>query len=555
MTTTKIDPRFRRESKKKNKVVLDSRFKGMFTDEDFISPVTLDKYGRKIDSNEEKNNLERFYRLDDDENGSETLADNAVASCDDDGDGDFQTNITTSTTDNNTDDDSDEEVLEGQHAMEEILSSHPLVNENIPSGEPTERLAVMNLDWDAIRADDIFTLANAFKPQIGRIISCQVYPSSFGKERMQRESVEGPAKEIFTEKERPDDGEDYNSESLRKYQFERMRYYYAVIVCDSVETAKAVYRNCDGNEFERSANYLDFRYIPPHVTFSPVEDGPLHSECYALPENYTPKHSLVTEALQSSKVSLTWDKDDQHRATALKQGNSRIKASSAEVDLSAYLASSSSEDDGDDDDDNHHKNNINNSNNENLRDEYRKKLLSSTPINVFERPSRSGDEGGDMEITFTGAFDNLSQSSEGENDDRDDPTPFTKYLARREEKSKKEKVPEKVVNPTKKDKRLKRKKKEEEERDLALLVDDDDDEEEEFSSAVKASKKSSSTKTTTTRSSGSGTFFDANDPRFEEIYKDSSYALDPSDPSFRRTDGTEKMIKERQKRQKFTDYQ
>lgn len=538
---TKIDPRFRRESKKNSKVVLDSRFKGMFTDKDFTSPIPLDKYGRKIDSNEEKENLERFYQLNEDSDASDASSNSIDHSLQK-----SSPSLSSSSSEQNTDDDSDEERDTDTHAMEDILSSHPLVNENIPEGLPTNRLAVMNLDWDAIRADDLFTLVSAFKPQIGHIESCQIFPSSFGKERMLRESMEGPAHEIFTKNNSDNNGEDYNSESLRKYQFERMRYYYAVIVCDSVETAIAIYRSCDGNEFERSANYLDFRYIPSELTFSPITDGPVHSECFSLPENYIPKHSLVTEALQSSKVSLTWDTDDQHRKSALKLGNSKVKASSAEVDLSAYLASSSSSDDDNDivggggsslsEDD------VTSS--KATRDEYRKKLLSNPKTNIFERPSRAGaeDEDGDMEITFKGAFDNQTSSSEEEEDggsgggdnQNHDPTPFTKYLTRREEKSKKEKVPEKVVSkqPTKKDKRLKRKEKEREERDLSLLVDDDEHEK-----------------------NIANLVFNAKDPRFEAIYEDSSYALDPSDPSFRRTGGMEEMIKERQKRKKFTENQ
>jgi hypothetical protein len=39
------------------------------------------------------------------------------------------------------------------------------------------------------------------------------------------------------------------------------RYYYAVAVFDSAETAASVYNQCDGLEFERSSNVLDLRCI------------------------------------------------------------------------------------------------------------------------------------------------------------------------------------------------------------------------------------------------------------------------------------------------------
>lgn len=93
--------------------------------------------------------------------------------------------------------------------------------------DPTRRIAVVNMDWDHLRAADLFavfrsvlTLAKdpaaqrkreamaarsgrkAAKqtdegPVHGEVLSVRIYPSEFGKERMKREDMEGPAAEVF----------------------------------------------------------------------------------------------------------------------------------------------------------------------------------------------------------------------------------------------------------------------------------------------------------------------------------------------------------------------
>ena len=75
-----------------------------------------------------------------------------------------------------------------------------------------------------------------------------IYPSEFGKERMQHEDKFGPGQFLreFDEREgnRGEDGEadegdpdeTISQRRLRLYEMQKMKYYYAVLVCDSVGT-------------------------------------------------------------------------------------------------------------------------------------------------------------------------------------------------------------------------------------------------------------------------------------------------------------------------------
>ena len=362
------DPRYRLPSKKQ-KVKLDKRFTRKFKDEDFTRRAKVDRYGRPIQNDAEQRKLREKFELEDEDDDSSDEPD------DDDevqrelarverrhdplreGKLDQGSSSEESSTDEDTEDDNEEVEEEAELAPSK---------EEVPIGEVSTRIAIVNLDWDNIRAQDLMAVFSSFSPSTGRLLKAAVYPSEFGRERMEREEMEGPPKEIFAANDKasedesdseeeedeediknsiikPDDGSEFDSAALRQYQLERLRYYYAVLTFSNKATAKAIYDAVDGTEYLSTANFFDLRFIPEDMDFS--QDKP-RDACEQLPSGYKP-NEFVTDALQHSKVKLTWDQEDRSRKDAQARAFKGGRAEIDENDLKAYLGSDSSEDEDD----------------------------------------------------------------------------------------------------------------------------------------------------------------------------------------------------------------
>ncbi|XP_032207323.1 ESF1 homolog [Mustela erminea] len=215
-----------------------------------------------------------------------------------------------------------------EHAWRELDKDAPRAD------EVTRRLAVCNMDWDRLKAKDLLALFNSFKPKGGVIFSVKIYPSEFGKERMKEEQVQGPVELLSIPEDAPE--KDWTSrEKLRDYQFKRLKYYYAVVDCDSPETAGKIYEDCDGLEFESSCSFIDLRFIPDDTTF---DDEPKDVASEVDLTAYKPKY-FTSAAMGTSTVEITWDETDHERITTL---NRKFKKEELlDMDFQAYLASSS----------------------------------------------------------------------------------------------------------------------------------------------------------------------------------------------------------------------
>ncbi len=368
--------------------------------------------------------------------------------------------------------------------------------EKIPRGDDTHRLAAVNLDWDHVRAKDIYkvfssivsptaavTAAEALQahrraaaepsssrkaaPAIsqvrGKLLHVRVYPSDFGKERMAKEDLEGPPPEIFKGKRsgaasdsedeeittktivQVDEGGEFDEEALRKYQLDRLRYYYAVATFDGKETARHVYNEIDGTEMERTANVFDLRFVPDGMEFPDGEEGrdaEFRDEATEDAANYKGV-DFKTDALRHSRVKLTWDQDDPERTklTRLVSRGGLTKDQLRQDDFKAYLASDTESEPDEDE-----------VAAKNGRDRLRALLnvdgddagfgkKGKRSGGVFDDPSRDDDEQGEMQITFMpGLSEAVGRKAANATKEGGDETTLEKYVRKQKEKKERKKA-------------------------------------------------------------------------------------------------------------------
>lgn len=247
------------------------------------------------------------------------------------------------------------------------IDSDAFENEAIPyvDGEESTSLAIINMDWDHIKAADLYVVLHSFLPATGKLEHVRVFMSEFGRERLAQEAVKGPALDIYIDKEREkifaeyrknmDDGavefkntkqvpitklsseyhniKDYfdaNTDeaeaaaenAIRRYELDRMRYAFAIAKFNSVQTASNIYSQLNGVLFERSSCILDLRvvmledeaqFLEGDKLVPVAEGGWMMDECFAFPQLYSAKDDFETKALQKTKPELTWDQTDPDR--------------------------------------------------------------------------------------------------------------------------------------------------------------------------------------------------------------------------------------------------
>lgn len=441
------DPRFQRVPKRESKVTIDSRFNRMFTDKKFgTSSAPVDKRGRpkrqKTDSS-----LRHYYRIEEEDtkDAKKKRKDEVLSSEEEEEDskkrkrkeevlsseeeeesesGSEELEDLETESDDDAGGSEEEETSSSSSSDEEEEDMENVEVENVPViEEGTRRLAVVNMDWRHVRAVDLFVVLRSFLPKGGQILSVSVYPSEFGLQRMKEEEVRGPVGLFDDENEKSDEDDDDNDEidydKLRAYEKSRLRYYYAVVECDSVATADYLYKSCDGVEFERSSNVLDLRFIPDSMDFK----HPPRDVATEAPLGYEGL-DFHTKALQHSNIPVSWDEDEPQRVKTLKQKFNADQL--AELELKEFLASDESETDNDEaDNDMEDESDKKNK----KRDKYRALIQSG------DGSDEDQEEGQDMEVTFNTGLEDLSKRIL-EKKDKKSETVWEAYLRKRREKKK-----------------------------------------------------------------------------------------------------------------------
>ncbi|XP_037545539.1 ESF1 homolog [Nematolebias whitei] len=521
-----------------------------------------------------------------------------------------QGNIETSS-DEDDDDDNDADAILRQEEEEIEHDWGELCKDAVRGDEASSRLAVCNMDWDRIKAKDLLVLFGSFVPKGGAVLSVKIYPSQFGKERLKMETTQGP-QEL---KALPDDSEDDNEEEkvyrekLRDYQFKRLKYFYAVVQCDSVSTAAKIYEECDGLEYESSCSILDLRFIPDNESF---DEEPKDVATDVNLSAYTPK-LFASTATSTSKVTLTWDETDHDRVSALNRKFNKQEL--LDMDYSAYLASSSEEEEEEVVEKEEEEVAAEEGTVTEEEEKRRRKKKSEEQIKAYrellknikdKEAQQQEDKGMEMEITWVpGLKETTEQLVKKKLEGRDKLTPWEEYLQKKKDKKKEKKKQKKQQKKTDKaqgaadedfsddelppdvdlsdpffsselqasDQKKKKKKKtrEEEERpaeeeeelqkqkaQMVLLMEDDDGADAKHKhfnyDRIVEQQNLSKKKRKKLLKKGKELLeedqfqVDVKDPRFQAMFTSHLFNLDPSHPSFKKTRATQSFLEEKQRR-------
>ncbi len=371
-----------------------------------------------------------------------------------------------------------------------------------------------------------------------------------------------------------------NVVALRKYELNKLKYYFGVAEFDSLETADLVYKELDGMELENSSMTFDLRFVPDDMS---LEGREVRDSCTStsIAPNYKPPDFIV-QALQRTNVECTWDEGDKDRGRKLGRSFGGWKDLN-ESELQQYLASDS--DEGDEEaedmrgvvaDVKSKKRGIGS------KKDVRKLLLGNQSDDDASNASEGDDfflqaddedgdkeEGSDVDMEYS--FVPGENVGEANSDAPTDETPFEKIKRKLAEKKKAKKASKKELTKTKEAKEgernggkitniqhphLQTKAKvaaSKEELDLMFADDGDDYDMHAVVKAERAKKKKKKPKKEDQDETAAPDDFkiDVTDTRFAALMQgDAKFGIDPLATEYKETQAMRKVIKEVKKRRK-----
>ncbi|KHJ86594.1 NUC153 domain protein [Oesophagostomum dentatum] len=345
------DPKFSGLSNKEKKVTIGKRFAAAVTDPRFSSRARVDKYGRPVKraggelldlyelegSDEEEHETEestpkkarveskskKEHVVDEDEEKEES---EGSAESDDDDEPDSDDNHPPAKLDlargegnveSSSDDESDADSEDLPEFSEDLQMEIDLAHLDRDAEQvewATNRIAACNMDWNLVHCEDLMVLCQSFTPPGGVVKRITIYLSDFGAERLAEEDKHGPRLQLSKPLEEYDGDklDDETKLAMRKYQVDQLRYYYAIIECDTMETAVSIYDQCDGYQFEASNIKMDLRFVPEGMEFDKdrikeeITDEDLNVAKYKSKER-------LKSAVTLTSARIGWDENEELR--------------------------------------------------------------------------------------------------------------------------------------------------------------------------------------------------------------------------------------------------
>ena len=446
-----------------------------------------------------------------------------------------------------------ESSSEEEDEVEETEADLGIPETPLVDNAETARLALKGLVWETLKAKDVFAIMTSFLSK-GNILETEkpvarvrIFQSEFGKEKMQRDKERGAPYDAK-------DPEDIRHAKYRAWLREKSMYFFAIVDCEDKVVADRIYEEFDGTDVSWAIDGMQISFVPDDL----VIPGEPTDTCEEFPKRYTPP-AAFKNYLQTTTVDETaWDEDPPDRTRFFKKLFTEKEV--LEMEYKNYVKVSSDEEESSveaiaefelpefarDRADEEAESVFDASGNvvtaasltEDNLEVYRKRLL----------------EGVDSEDADSDSEDIRLVQEKAESTDVSDSEEMRRAFAAHDMGIEEPEAVDAAEGKGEGDGRKRKRfplvgqelsEEEEEEEDEKPVAPPSSDSEDDFK--MKGPKRGK--KKAKRRRDQQDTFnLDTEDPRFQAVYEEPEFALDPTSPEFRNNQATQTMLKTKKKR-------